>query len=172
MLVSKGLELALSPGVEDPVADAGPGLLGIILGLVPVGLDLLDEAVLGGLSLAGGLGASGLQEGAQVGAVPALVGGDDIVVPVLLDQRLEVLAVRGRRVRDVVVREPALELGLMPLVVDCETGILSASNDGDEDENDEGCIIPALVPGNQLLAAAPPTASAAVKAVKRCLMVD
>ena len=60
----------------------------------------------------------------------------------------------------------------MPLVVDCETGILSACNDRDEEHSDEGCIIPALVPGNQLLAAAPPTASAAVKAVKRCLMVD
>jgi hypothetical protein len=60
----------------------------------------------------------------------------------------------------------------MPLVVDCETGFPSASNDQDEDDGDEGCIIPVLVPGNQLLAAAPPTASAAVKAVKRCLMVD
>lgn len=35
----------------------------------------------------------------------------------------------------------------------------------------EGEGLPDLVPGNQLLAAAPQTANAAVKAVDRCLMM-
>lgn len=129
VLVGKCLELTLSPSVKDPVPNAGPGLLSILLSLIPVSLDLLNKTVLGGFSLADGLGSTGLQEGAQVGAVPALVGGDDIVVPVLLDEILEVLAISRGWVGDVVVREPALKLGLMPFIIDWKTSLSAFHGD-------------------------------------------
>jgi len=51
--------------------------------------------------------------------VPGVVGLDDIILPVLLDQVLKVFAVGGSWVWDVVVREPALKLSLVPFVVCC-----------------------------------------------------
>jgi len=52
--------------------------------------------------------------------IPAVVRLGDIVIPVGLDKVLQVLAVRSGREGDVVVREPALQLGLVPFVV-CRT---------------------------------------------------
>ena len=113
VLVAEGLELAVGPGVEDPALDVAPGLLRLVLGLVPRVLDLGDEALLRVVDIA----ANGLEVVAQVGGVPVLVGGHDVAVPVLADQGLEVAARGGRRVGDVVVGEPALELSLVPFVV-------------------------------------------------------
>lgn len=55
MLVGECLQLAIGPSVENPVPYANPGLLSIVLALIPVGLDLIEEAVLGGLGRNGGL---------------------------------------------------------------------------------------------------------------------
>lgn len=44
---------------------------------------------------------------------------DDFRLPVGLDESLEVLAISRSWIWDIVVREPALELSLMPLVVCC-----------------------------------------------------
>lgn len=41
-------------------------------------------------------------------------------MPVGLDQVFEILAVSGGGVWDVVVGEPALELGFVPFVIGCE----------------------------------------------------
>lgn len=122
VLVAEGLQLALGPSVKNPVINTGPGAVGILLGLVPVALNLGNQAVLGTFGLLLGLLALGLEEGAQLGGIPAVVGLDNIVVPVLLNDALQVLAVSWSRVRDVVVSEPALQLRLMPLVVDYSVG--------------------------------------------------
>jgi hypothetical protein len=104
--------------VEDPVLDATIGLVRRILGLGPVHLDLLSEALgvlLGALLRLVALGGEVVLEAL---GIPAAVGRDDLVVPVVADRLLEALAVRGRWVRDAVVRQPALKLRLVPLVVD------------------------------------------------------
>lgn len=119
VLVSKGLELAVGPAVEDPVLGAGPRVLGSVLSLIPRVLDLSNKRVLVGLGALLGLDALLLEVSRELVRVPVLVGRDGVVLPVLLDQVLEVLAVGRGGVRDIVVREPALELGLMPLVVCC-----------------------------------------------------
>lgn len=45
---------------------------------------------------------------------------DNIGFPVVLDEVLKILAVSRGGVRNIVVGEPSLKLGLVPLVVDCE----------------------------------------------------
>jgi hypothetical protein len=105
--------------VEDPVLNVAVSLVGRVLSLVPVGLDLLGEAlriVLGALLCL--LAASGQVVGEGLG-IPRCVGVDNLVIPVVGDGLLKVLTIRRTRVRDVVVRQPALELRLVPLVVDC-----------------------------------------------------
>ena len=42
---------------------------------------------------------------------------DDVGLPIILDEILKVFAIRCLGMRDVVIREPALKLGLMPFVV-------------------------------------------------------
>jgi hypothetical protein len=105
--------------VEDPVLDTTIGLVRGLLSLGPVVLDLFSEAL--GVLLGAHLCLLALQ--AQVvlesADIPAGVRADDLVVPVGLDGRLEVLAVRGAGMGDVVVAEPALKLRLVPLVVNC-----------------------------------------------------
>lgn len=122
-LVAESLQLALSPSVENPILDTRPSSVGVLFGLVPVSADLLHQVVLGSLGLGLRLPAFGLEEGAQFSGIPAAVRGDDVVVPVLLHKGFQVLAVCGSGVRDGVVREPAFELGLMPLVVYCDDGL-------------------------------------------------
>lgn len=51
------------------------------------------------------------------GGVPVLVRRDDVVIPVVADGLLEEGAIGGSRVGNVVVRQPPLELSLVPLVV-------------------------------------------------------
>lgn len=117
MLVSKGLELAVSPAVKDPVLGTAPGSLCSILSLIPSTLNLGQQGVLGRFSALLGLNALLLQVRRQLVIVPVLVRGDSIVLPVLLDEVCEVLAIRWGGVRHVVIRQPTLQLGLVPLVV-------------------------------------------------------
>jgi len=108
MVVAKRLKLAVGPAIQNPVPDTAVGGLGFVLGFVPRALDLRDQRVLalGGRIL--GLEALELEVGRELLCVPILVRGDDVVVPVLLDNLLQIAAVRGRRVRDIVIRQPSL----------------------------------------------------------------
>jgi len=128
MVIAESLELAVGPGVQNPVLDAGPGLLSLVLRLVPVGLDLADEVIAAGLGRILGLDALLLQVGVELVGIPVIVGRHNIRVPVLLHQCLELLSVRRGWVGNIVVRKPALKLRLVPLVVSCRGGkkILSA----------------------------------------------
>lgn len=46
MMITKGLELALRPGVQDPVLDVEISVLSLVLGLVPRSCNLCDQSVL------------------------------------------------------------------------------------------------------------------------------
>ena len=76
-----------------------------------------DEGVFGLLSGTFGFDTFGLQVCLQLLGIPALVRTDGVVLPVLLDQILQILAICWSRVGDVVVGEPSLELSLVPLVI-------------------------------------------------------
>ena len=117
VLVAKRLELAVGPRVENPVAYVGPSFLGLVAGLVPGFLDLVDESILAGSGAILGLDALGFEIVGEVGDGPRAVRLDSIVVPVFLDKLLEVLAIRRGGVGHVVVREPALKFGLVPRVI-------------------------------------------------------
>lgn len=116
-MITERLQLAVGPGVQDPVLDTGVGVLSLILGLVPGVLDLGNQRVL--VCLGGILDFNTLllEISAQLLIIPLLVWADSMVFPVLLDELLEILPVGGRWVGDIVVGKPTLELGLMPLVV-------------------------------------------------------
>lgn len=151
MLVAESLQLAVRPGIQDPVLDAKVGILSLIASLIPGALDLGDERVLVGLGGVLGLDTLGLEVLLQAVGVPRVVGRDDVVIPVVLDELLEILAVGGSGVGDVVVGEPALELRLVPLVVSCRFGVsLVITRSRDVDVN---VYLPALE--NQELATAP-----------------
>lgn len=105
--------------IENPFLDITVGLVGRVLGLVPVGLDLLRKALCVLLSALLGLLSASDQVVLQGLGVPRLVRVDDLVVPVVRDRLLEVLAVRGAGVGNAVIRQPSLKLRLVPLVVDC-----------------------------------------------------
>jgi len=95
--------------------------------LLPRALDLLDQAVLVLLGALLDLLATRGEVRLQLVGVPAVVRTSDVVIPVLLDEILQVLTVGGSGERDVVVGEPSLELSLMPLVVgwkDASVGVV------------------------------------------------
>lgn len=46
MMITKRLELALCPGVQDPILDAEVGVLSLVFGLVPRSCNLCDQCVL------------------------------------------------------------------------------------------------------------------------------
>ena len=46
MVIAERLELALSPSVENPILDAGPSRLSLVLRLIPGILNLIDEQIL------------------------------------------------------------------------------------------------------------------------------
>lgn len=117
MVVTERLELAVGPSVQDPILDTGVGILGLVLGLVPGLLDLGNQRVLVCLCGILNFDALLLKVFAQLLVVPLLVRADCMVFPVVLDELLEILAVGGSWVRDVVVGKPTLELGLVPLVI-------------------------------------------------------
>jgi hypothetical protein len=103
--------------VKDPVAQIGISLGDGVFGVRPCSLDLLNELL---LCVGGALLQRLAPEGEvllQLRDAPVVIRSDDVVVPVLLDEVLEVPSVRRRRVRDVIVREPAIQLCFMPLVV-------------------------------------------------------
>lgn len=89
--------------------------------LMPVRLDLADKAVLVLLSALLDLLARACDVVLELLGVPSVVGLGNLVVPVVLDKVDEVLAVGRGGIGDIVVREPSLQLGLMPLVVSCKS---------------------------------------------------
>jgi hypothetical protein len=139
VVVEERLELRLSPAeshvsmlsvdtvcgdsqnlrVKDVGLDITGSLVCLVGSGVPVRLDLLEEAVLVLLGALLRLLALGCEVARQLVGVPLAVWLGNIVVPVLLNQVLEVLAIRSCGVGDVVIGQPALKLSLMPLVVDC-----------------------------------------------------
>lgn len=116
MLVTESLELAIRPGVKNPLLNIGPRLLGIVLRLVPGSFDTVDERVLAGLGVLPDLLALGLKEGLELFGIPIVVWGDDLV-PVFRHEPFEILSVGACGVWDVVIGQPSIELGRIPLVV-------------------------------------------------------
>jgi len=104
MLVTERLELAVGPGVQNPILDIDPCVLRLILSLVPGAFDLLDERVLALFGTLLDLDALLLQIIGKRGRVPAVVGLDNVVVPIALDKLLELPAVCGGGIRDIMVR--------------------------------------------------------------------
>jgi len=120
-MIAEGLELTVGPGIENPVPTVGVRRLGLVLGHVPRGLDLGDQRIFVLVGRVLGLETLELEVGRELFRVPVPVRGNDVVIPVLLDELLQVSAVGGGRVGDVVVREPSLQFRLVPLVVSCRT---------------------------------------------------
>lgn len=120
VMIAERLELAVGPRVQNPVLHTEPGVVGLVLRLIPGTLDLVDERVLGGTGRVLGLDTLLLQVLSELGSIPLLVGSDHLVIPVGLNELLKLLAVRGCRIGDVVIGKPSLELSLVPLVVGCE----------------------------------------------------
>ena len=105
--------------VEDPVLDVGVRILSDILSLVPVGLDGVDKRVLGCSSGGSSLLAALAQVSGELLGVPITVWRDDLGVPVLLNKFLEICAISWGWVGDIVIGQPSVEIGLVPLVVYC-----------------------------------------------------
>lgn len=53
--------------------------------------------------------------------IPVIVWRCNLGLPVVLNEVLKILSICGSRVRDIVVRQPSLELGFVPFVVDYST---------------------------------------------------
>lgn len=104
--------------VEYPVLDVRPSVLSLVLSLVPVGLDLRDQAIGVGVGGLLSLDTLLLEEGGEASRVPLAVRRSNLRLPVVLDQSLKILAVGWCWVWDVVVGKPSLKLGFMPVVVD------------------------------------------------------
>lgn len=117
MLITELFEFAVGPGVEDPILYVPPSLLGLVGRFVPGGLDLGNERVLGGLGALLGLRTLGLEVGLESLGVPEAVGRNDMVVPVFLNELLEVLPLGRGRIGDIMVGKPSLEFRLVPFVV-------------------------------------------------------
>ncbi len=117
MPITKRLKLAIRPGIQDPVLHVDPRMLGLILRLIPRVSDAGDEGIPGVFCRSLGLDTLLLQVAEQVLGTPGLVGLDGVGAPLLLNERLEVLAVGWGGAGDSVVGEPALQLRLVPLVV-------------------------------------------------------
>lgn len=105
--------------VKDPILNTGPRVLGLVFRLVPIVLDLSNQAILVGGGGILGLNTLQLQVGGELARVPVAVWLGDFGLPVVLDKILEVLAVCWCRVWDVVVRQPSLKFGFVPFVKNC-----------------------------------------------------
>lgn len=79
--------------IKDPIPDAAIGLIGRILSLAPIDLDLVDQAVFVLLCSILGLVAFRGQVVLNLLVVPIVVGIDGVVIPVVLDQVLEIFPV-------------------------------------------------------------------------------
>jgi len=117
MVVTERLELAVGPGIQDPVLHIAPGGLCLVLSLVPIAPHLGEKRILACSSRVLGLDAFLLEVLVHLGGVPVAIRGDDVDVPVLLHELLELPAVGRGRVGHVMVREPPLELRLVPFVI-------------------------------------------------------
>jgi hypothetical protein len=115
MVIRRVIEECLR--VEQPVSAVAVGLVGLVGGLVPCVLNLRDQALGVLLGALLDLLASGSQVVGELTGTPAAVGLGDVVLPVLLNEVGQVLAVGRSRVGHAVVGEPTLKLSLMPLVV-------------------------------------------------------
>jgi hypothetical protein len=140
--------------VEDPVLNIAIGLVRGVFSLGPVCLDLLNEALCVLLGTLLRLLALDAQILLERGCIPAGVGRNSLVIPVGLDGRLEALAVGRARMRDAVVTEPALQLRLMPLVVDCVLKLVCYWSWRSQESKGKGFVLYAPVLPNQLLAVA------------------
>ena len=103
--------------VKDPLLSATVSVIGLVSSLVPDALHLREQAVLVLLRALLRLLALGAKVALQLAGIPLVVRLGNVILPVLLHEVLQVLAVGRRRVRDVVVGEPTLKLSLVPLVV-------------------------------------------------------
>lgn len=139
VVIEERLELGLSPAVpcqsgansalvtqldlrvKDPLLGVAVSLVGLVGSLVPDALHLREQAILVLLGTLLDLLALAAEVALQLVCIPLVVRLGDVVLPVLLHEVLQVLAVGWSRVGDIVVRQPALELSLMPLVV-CYAG--------------------------------------------------
>jgi len=86
---------------------------------MPRFLNLAEERILVLLSALLDLLALRLEVRLQTLGVPRVVGLSDVVFPAVLDEVLQVLAVGRGGVWDVVIRQPPLQLSLVPFVVRC-----------------------------------------------------
>lgn len=87
------------------------GVAGGVGGLLPVGLHLSNQAVLALLSALLDLMTLRREVAVELVGVPAIVGLDNIVLPIALNQVLEVFAVGWSGVWNVVVRKPSVKQG-------------------------------------------------------------
>ena len=94
--------------VKDPVLCVCVRVVCLVLSLLPIALNLAEQTVLVLLSTLLDLLALRSQVVGQLVGIPLVVRLDDMVLPVLLDEVLQVLSVGWGRVRDVVVGQPAL----------------------------------------------------------------
>jgi hypothetical protein len=106
-----------TPAVKNPILNATPSTLRLILGLIPRSLDLTDQAVLVRVCSILGLYALELQVGSQLVDIPVVVWCCNLGLPVFLDAVLQILAVCWLWKRNVMICQPSLKLGLMPFVV-------------------------------------------------------
>ena len=83
----------------------------------PVTLDRVDQTVFIGVRRFLGIGSLGLEVRLKLGSFPFIVRCSNFFIPILLYKIFKVFAVRGCRVGDVIVREPALKLGFVPFIV-------------------------------------------------------
>ena len=79
--------------IKDPILHALVRRLGRLLGLMPSRLDLLNEPVFVRFPLLVDLDTGPAEIALEPRGIPAIVGVDDIIVPIFVDNPLEVLAV-------------------------------------------------------------------------------
>lgn len=82
-MVAESLELAVSPGIQDPVLDTAVGVLCLVLGLIPRTSDLRNQRVFVRVGRILDVDALLLQVRRQLVSIPVLVRGDGIGVPVV-----------------------------------------------------------------------------------------
>ena len=92
-----------SPAIKNPVFHVRPSVLSLVFSLIPVVLDLSNQTILTGSSGVFGLDTLLLQVRLKLGRVPVIIWRSDLGLPVILDEVLEIVAISGCRVRDIVV---------------------------------------------------------------------
>lgn len=79
------------------------GFRGRVRTIRPVALDRVDQAVLVRVRGFLAIGSLGLEIRLKLGSIPVLVRGSNFFIPIALHKILEIFAVCGCRVRDIVV---------------------------------------------------------------------